>query len=134
MNFWNQLWIIAQPIVIYAVIALIVVVLVFLAGFLFSLIKLKWAQFKAVYPEWAWALEQGARMAVHAVEQMAKAGGYDSQAKLDEAIVITGQYIDAQIPGAVVDENVIRAAVEAAVYALRQEQKQESTIEHSLPQ
>ena len=122
--FWNQLWEIAQPIVIYFVLALIVVVLVFLAGFLFALFKNKWAQFKSTNPELAWALESCAEMAVRAVEQMAKAGGYNSDDKLHQAISLTGDYIDTQIPGAVVNETVIMAAVEAAVYAMRENEKE----------
>ena len=122
MNIWNQLWTIAQPLVVYLILALIVVVLVFLAGFLASLLKAKWEGFKTKYPQLSWAIEAGAAMAVRAVEQMAKAGGYNAQEKLQEAIHITGQYIDTQIPGVTVDENVLRAAIEAAVYSLKQEQ------------
>lgn len=125
MNIWQQLWDIAQPIVVYAILALVVVILTFVAGFLYSLFRLKWQQFKTKNPELSWAIENGAYMAVRAVEQMAKAGGYDSKAKLQEAIKITGQYIDNQVPGVVVNEDVLRAAIESAVYILKQNEDHE---------
>lgn len=122
MNFLAELWVIAQPLVIYLIIALVIVVLIFLAGFLLALLQSKWAQFKTKYPQVAWAMEEGARMAVRAVEQMANAGGINPADKLAEAMHITGQYIDSAIPGATVNEEVLRAAIEAAVYVMKENQ------------
>lgn len=82
-----------------------------LAAWLLSMVRKAWADVRDRAGDWGWALEEGARMAVRAAEQMQLAEMIAD--KKQYALATVDEYLRAR--GFTIDIAIIEAAVEAAV-------------------
>lgn len=83
-----------------------------LAAYLIGMAKGAWAKAKqTVGDEWAWALDEGAKIAVRAAEQLKLAEIIED--KKDYAVATLQAYLDER--GLKIDLAVLEAAIEAAV-------------------
>jgi hypothetical protein len=83
-----------------------------LAAWLIGMARAAWAKAKqTVGDEWAWALDEGAKIAVRAAEQLKLAEIIED--KKDYAVATLQAYLDER--GLKVDLAVLEAAIEAAV-------------------
>jgi hypothetical protein len=104
-NFWYKL---LEDVIVLAVSAIVPAVLALIV----VMIRKKFAEFKNIYPEYGYLLEQAASFAVKAAEEANFAGFIDD--KRAYALEIAQKYLDDH--KVKLSLEVIDAAIEAAVY------------------
>ena len=105
-NFWYKL---LQDVVVLAVSAIAPA----LFALIVVLIRKKFAEFKNLYPDYGYLIEQAASFAVKAAEQSNFAGLIED--KKEYAIGVAQEYLNAH--KVKIDVAVIEAAIESAIYS-----------------
>ena len=93
-------------------VAILPIVASAVVGLLYTMIRAKWAEFKGNQPQWGYAIEQAASLAIKAAEQAGAAGYVDDKKKY--ALDVAERWLKLnRVP---IDLDLIDAAIEAAVF------------------